>query len=89
MVIVYLGCCEKYIFTDDALIIKKGEFYQYTWQTNIVPWDSITNISSVHKGFRIDYEKPDGKKGFYIIINIKEWDRFQHLVEEQVSSADK
>lgn len=85
MVILYLGCCEKYIFTDEALIIKKGEFYQYTWKTNIVPWNSITNVSSVRKGFRIDYEKSDGKKGFYIIINIKEWDRFQYLVEKQTS----
>lgn len=83
--ILYLGCCEKYIFTDEALIIKKGEFYQYTWKTNTVPWNSITNVSSVRKGFRIDYEKSDGKKGFYIIINIKEWDRFQYLVEKQTS----
>ena len=85
MVILYLGCCEKYIFTDEALIIKIGEFYQYTWKTNTVPWNSITNVSSVRKGFRIDYEKSDGKKGFYIIINIKEWDRFQYLVEKQTS----
>lgn len=75
----------RYELTDHSLIVKGGGFQ---WSSNTIPWDSITNVSVVKNGFRIDYAKPDGKKGFYVIRKkyIDNADEMLKLVKERVGN---
>lgn len=54
--------------------------------SNTIPWSAVTNVSTVRKGFRIDYVKPDGKKGFYIVREnyIDDAGEMRKLIEKQV-----
>ena len=54
----------QYRLSDTSLTIKQGGI---GWHSNTIPWSAVTNVSTVRKGFRIDYVKSDGKKGFYIV----------------------
>ena len=56
------------------------------WHSNTIPWSAVTNVSTVRKGFRIDYVKSDGKKGFYIVREnyIDDAGEMRKLIEKQV-----
>lgn len=73
----------RYVLTDDFLIVKEGGFQ---WSSNAIPWDAVTNVSVVRNGFRIDYAKPDGKEGFYVIRKkyIDNADEMLKMVRERV-----
>ena len=62
----------QYRLSDTSLTIKQGGI--------------VTNVSTVRKGFRIDYVKSDGKKGFYIVREnyIDDAGEMRKLIEKQV-----
>lgn len=69
--------------SDTSLTIKQGGI---GWHSNTIPWSAVTNVSTVRKGFRIDYVKSDGKKGFYIVREnyIDDAGEMRKLIEKQV-----
>ena len=73
----------KYRLSDTSLTIKQGGI---GWHSNTIPWSAVTNVSTVRKGFRIDYVKSDGKKGFYIVREnyIDDAGEMRKLIEKQV-----
>lgn len=75
----------KYELSDTSLIVRSGGFQ---WGSNIIPWDSITNVSVVRNGFRIDYAKQDGKKGFYVFRKkyIDNADEMLRMVKERLEN---
>lgn len=77
--ILYLNSCETYTLTDKAIVVKRG-----LSSKKEILWSSITSVWPVGKGFRFDYRTPGGKKGFYVVINIKEVKELHAIVEERV-----
>lgn len=77
---------ERYEISDTSLTVKPGGFQ---WSSNTLPWNSITNVSVVKNGFRIDYAKPDGKKGFYVVRKkyIEKADEMLRMVREHMSNS--
>lgn len=73
----------QYRLSDTSLTIKQGGI---GWHSNTIPWSAVTNVSTVRKGFRIDYVKSDGKKGFYIVREnyIDDAGEMRKLIEKQV-----
>ena len=73
----------QYRLSDTSLTIKQGGI---GWHSNTIPWSAVTNVSTVRKGYRIDYVKSDGKKGFYIVREnyIDDAGEMRKLIEKQV-----
>ena len=73
----------QYRLSDTSLTIKQGGI---GWHSNTIPWSAVTNVSTVRKGFKIDYVKSDGKKGFYIVREnyIDDAGEMRKLIEKQV-----
>ncbi|CCY47878.1 MULTISPECIES: hypothetical protein [Bacteroides] len=73
----------QYRLSDTSLTIKQGGI---GWHSNTIPWSAVTNVSTVRKGFKIDYVKSDGKKGFYIVREnyIDDAGEMRKLIEQQV-----
>lgn len=81
-VFLYLNSCETYILTDRSVLVKRG-----LSSTNEIPWSSITSVCPVSKGFRFGYSKDNGKKGFYVVINVKEVEAMRQLMEEYIKKS--
>lgn len=77
-VFLYLNSCEMYTLTDQAILVKQGLFSK-----NRIPWDNITSVITLSKGFRFSYTKPSGLKGFYVVNNIKEREEMQSIIEKR------
>lgn len=88
MVIMLPFCLNpgRYELSDTSLIVRSGGFQ---WGSNVIPWNSITNVSIVRNGFRIDYAKQGGKKGFYVVRRkyIDNADEMLRMVKERVRSS--
>ena len=79
--LIYINTLEKYVVTDQALIVERG---YWKWSANVLEWDCITDVTSEKNGFRLDFIKPDGKKGFYI-VKVKEWQSLESQIRSRLN----
>lgn len=88
--LIYFNSLRKYTITETSFIVKEGFS-----KSNYIPWYSICHVTLFKgkqgkiKALRIDYQKPDGKSGFYVIVG-KEVDVssvFKELQERCPQSA--
>ena len=71
------------------LVYKDGNYgavLTLVWMLPLYYWNQIQYRLSDRKGFRIDYVKSDGKKGFYIVREnyIDDAGEMRKLIEKQV-----
>lgn len=85
-VIVYFNSIEKYILTDYAITIKRGGLLG---KSEIIQWTSIADVSTVNKGFRLNYVGSNGEKHCCIIINLENIEKMRDMIEEYVSRNTK
>lgn len=82
--IMYIILMKVYVVTSDALIIKSK-----LSRDIVLPWSEIKKIATFKGkagsagGFRIDYTRENGVKGFYIIRNIKNMSSMLSAIEQR------
>ncbi len=74
--LIYINSLEKYVVTDQALVVERG---YWKWATHVIEWRQITAVTSHKHGFRLDYVKPNGKRSF-LNIKVKDWKKLQHRI---------
>ena len=70
----------KFIVTDNALIVNGG-----LGGKEIIPFSIITSIARDRKGFRLDYTRTNGKKGFRIFKYVDNVEQFYSLLQKRCS----